>query len=799
MINKDRFQFMVQDQAMDEEHFHQEVELLYILEGAADINVEKKVSKLGTDDIYVVNANRRHSFRTQDGEIMMLRLLISYQLVTEQSAGGEVIFWCDSSVSESDKYARLRRLLRQMLQHYVENRDYVDSYGYLADCYAVLEYLSAHFMLRASDLQRNEDTDRYEERLRQINHYIYNNYDQPISMKELSEKLYLSNGYLSRFFKKNYGMSFAGYLTNVRVFHAADDLIYTDEPITRIAYNNGFTSAALFNKVFKKSYGQTPSEFRRQKAKKAEKDDRLHQEELEKRLEKMLETDDLAGDGELQTKKEVSGEYTVQFYDDLKNCWGNTINFGDASNLLHSSMREHLTQLHDALGFQYVRFWGLFVEDFFIRPEQEHYNFSQIDSVLDFILEIGMKPHIELGIKPRMIHYKPGEADVRSQVTMSDYSIQEWERLMKAFMRHLSHHYGQDILDDWRMELWFDESWRQEESSEEKYLRFFQAAYTAVKSCNEKIQLGGYGIRMDAGFDRRLAFLKKWNRSECRPDFLSVMFYAYERREDGIDRYAKRNTDDKALLHSLVKEKALIADSGMWDLPLIVSEWNLTPSVRNFINDTTFKAAYIIKNTIDMYGKVDIAAYCAGSDRQHSSFDTPDILFGGTGLLTRDAVMKPAAFAYDFLKRLYPYYIGREENYLITTDRHDNYSIVCHNQQVLNYNYYLTAENEMERDAMWKYYEGRTKLLLNIKLEGVTEGTYRVKEYRINENSGSVLKIWADLDYESELSRNDLKYFRRVCEPNMTIRTVASSDGDLVIEDELQPNEITLLHIRYSV
>jgi AraC-like DNA-binding protein/beta-xylosidase len=541
-----------------------------------------------------------------------------------------------------------------MLQHYVENRDYVDSYGYLADCYAVLEYLSAHFMLRASDLQRNEDTDRYEERLRQINHYIYNNYDQPISMKELSEKLYLSNGYLSRFFKKNYGMSFAGYLTNVRVFHAADDLIYTDEPITRIAYNNGFTSAALFNKVFKKSYGQTPSEFRRQKAKKAEKDDRLHQEELEKRLEKMLETDDLAGDGELQTKKEVSGEYTVQFYDDLKNCWGNTINFGDASNLLHSSMREHLTQLHDALGFQYVRFWGLFVEDFFIRPEQEHYNFSQIDSVLDFILELGMKPHIELGIKPRMIHYKPGEADVRSQVTMSDYSIQEWERLMKAFMRHLSHHYGQDILDDWRMELWFDESWRQEESSEEKYLRFFQAAYTAVKSCNEKIQLGGYGIRMDAGFDRRLAFLKKWNRSECRPDFLSVMFYAYERREDGIDRYAKRNTDDKALLHSLVKEKALIADSGMWDLPLIVSEWNLTPSVRNFINDTTFKAAYIIKNTIDMYGKVDIAAYCAGSDRQHSSFDTPDILFGGTGLLTRDAVMKPAAFAYDFLKRLYP-------------------------------------------------------------------------------------------------------------------------------------------------
>ena len=799
MVKKDRFQLFISDQAMDEDHFHQDIELLYVLEGAVDIYEEKKTSHLRPDDIYVVNANRRHSFHTEEGGILMLRLLISYQMVVENTPNGEAIFWCDSSVADSDKYARLRRLLRSMLQHYVESRDYTDSYGYLADCYAVLEYLTAHYMLRPSDIQKSDDGDRYEERIRQINHYIYNNFDQPISMKELSEKLYLSNGYLSRFFKKNYGMSFAGYLTNVRVFHAADDLIYTDEPITRIAYNNGFTSAALFNKVFKKSYGQTPSEFRRQRAKKSERDDRQHQEELEKRLEKIMEAGNFGEGGETPEKKEISGEYAVQFYDALKNSWGSTINFGDASNFLHSSMRVHLMILHEALGFKYVRFWGLFVEEFFIRPGQEHYNFSQIDSVLDFIIELGMKPHIELGMKPRVIHYTVGEADLaKNQITMDDYSLEQWERLMRAFMRHLSHHYGQDVLDDWRMELWFDETWRHDIKNGDRYLSLFEATYRAVKECNEKIQVGGYGIRMDTGFETRLAFLKKWNASSCRPDFLSVMFYAYERREDGLDRYARRNTDDEALIHSLNHEKRLIAEAGMWNLPLYITEWNLTPSVRNYINDTTFKAAYIIKNTIDMYGKAEVAAYCAGSDRQHASFDTPDLLFGGTGLLTRDAIMKPAAFAYDFLKRLFPYYIGREENYLITTDRHDNYSIICHNQQVLNYNYYLTSETEMERTAMWKYYEDRQKLELHIKLEGVTEGSYRVKVYRINDTSGSVMKIWEDLDYERELSRNDLKYLRRVCEPNMTIRTVNSSGGDLMIDEVLQPNEITLIRIRYS-
>ena len=241
MIKKERFQLVINDNALDEEHFHQEMELLYILEGDIDVIIEKKVSHLKTDDMYIVNANRKHSFKTK-GSILMMRLLISYQLVTENSVNGEAIFWCDSSVSDSDKYGRLRQRLRQMLNHYVENRNYTDSFGYLADCYGILEYLTAHFMLRASDTYKKDNSDRYEERLSQINHYIYNNYDQPISMKELSEKLYLSNGYLSRFFKKNYGMSFAGYLTNIRVFHAADDLLYTDDPITRIAYNNGFNA-----------------------------------------------------------------------------------------------------------------------------------------------------------------------------------------------------------------------------------------------------------------------------------------------------------------------------------------------------------------------------------------------------------------------------------------------------------------------------------------------------------------------------------------------------------------------------
>lgn len=798
MIKKERFRFAIEDTAKDEEHFHQDIELFYVLDGELDVRVEDKLSHLKTDDIFLVNSSRKHSFHTP-GTILLLRLLINYQMISEGSQGGEAIFWCDSSVTANDKYDKLRKILRGMLTHYLENRDYTDSYGYLSDCYLVLEYLTVHFMLRPGDVKISGDADRYEERLRQINNYIYHNYDQPISMKELSEKLYLSNGYLSRFFKKNFGMSFAGYLTNVRIYHAADDLLYTDEPITRIAYNNGFTSAALFNKVFKKTYGQTPSDFRKQAARASKETDPAHQEYLEKRLEKMLVADEDGFGRDADENITAGGEYNVQFYEPLKDGWRNTISFSDASNLLHPSIREHLMLMKEALGFEYVRFWSLFTEEFFIRPDQEEYNFSQIDSVLDYVLELGMKPHIELGMKPKTIHYEIGDTRKAAQQTMDDFTPESWERLMRAFMRHLSHRYGQDVMDGWRMELWFDEDWRLDPENGARYLAFFDATWHAVKSCNENIRLGGYGIRMDTGFELRKELLRRWMQKEAKPDFLSIVFYAYERKEDGLDRYARRMTDNEAMVHFLNRELGIFKEAETGPVPVIISEWNLTPSVRNMINDSTFKGAYIIKNLIDTYGLTELTVYGAGSDRQYTSFDTPDLLFGGTGLLSKDGIMKPAAFAFDFMNRLFPYYIGRDEHCLITTDRHDNYAIVCHNQQELNYNYYLTPEPEIEKESMWKYYEGRKKLTLKIRLEGVIDGVYKIKTYRINDSSGSVLKIWGDMEYEKELSRNDLKYLRRACEPAMTIRHEEAHEGDLLIEEEMQPNEILLIRVRYSV
>lgn len=794
-MKREDFTLSIESTVSDRMHFHQDIELLFVLEGNVKVILENKEICLGKEDIYVINSNARHSLET-NGDVLLIRLQIRYQTVVKGAEMEDIKFWCDSTMSENSNYDELRRLLFVMIRHYAENKTYMQTFEFLSDCYGILNCITSQFMMRPTELVMSDDGDRYEDRIRQINHYIYQNYDHDISLKELSEKLYLSNGYLSRFFKKNYGMNFAQYLTKVRVFRAADDLRYSDDSITRIAYNNGFTSAALFNKVFKKFYGQTPSEFRKNTTEQIEKaqDPKIQEERIGKLLAR-----EMADQEEVKDSSQVSGDFNVRVYNKLEDNWRDIINFGDAANLLHSTMREHLMLLRQALGFKYVRFHSLFTEEFYIRPDQDEYNFTQIDSVLDFIMEQDMKPFIDLGIKPRMVVHEIGTSDVERSTGMEIYTVESWEHLIRSFMRHVAKRYGQNAMDDWKMEVWFDEEWRYDLEKGDLYLEMFRVTYDAVKAVNKNIQVGGYGIRMDVGHKRRQEFLEKWNRQYYRPDFLTVMFYGYKRGNDETEQSASRVTDNDIIFHLMKKEKELIAQAGMEDLPLILNEWNLTPSVRNYINDTSFKGAYIIKNTLDLYGSVWQMGYAIGSDRQSLSFDSGEMIFGGGGLLTKDAIMKPAAFAFDFLNRLYPYFIGKNSNMLITTDAHHNYGIVCHNQQLLNYNYYLTPEASMDRTSMWKYYKDSKKLKIHIRLDGVTGGCYRIKLYRINEQYGNIMKVWSDMDYESDLSRNELKYFRRICEPNLIIRKVEAKDGALEIEEEMQPNEITFIDVNYIV
>lgn len=798
---RDKLKLSVLNEVDELEHFHQDIELLYLLEGTLDVTIGEQTTHMKENDVLVVNANKKHMLSGSE-DILYMQIMISYNLVSDVFQSIDVIFWCDSTKDESDRYDELRKILRALLNHYLETHGNTANFGHIALCYRVMDILSMYFLVQAADRENMDDKDKFEDRILQINNYIRANYNQPISLKDLADKLYLSNGYLSRFFKRNYGMSFAEYLTNIRLFHAVDELLYSSAPITRIAYDNGFASVAVFNKVFKKAYGETPSSMRKKaKDQKQEQKEEKHNPEIEKRLEKYFIVDNQSE--EEQDKTGIcQGEHSVLQSEKIKNFWGNTINIGVASELLRSEVQEHVMMLKQALGFKYIRFWNIFSPEFLINVDDPkgNYNFTRLDSLFDFLVNLGLKPHMDLGMKPHMILYNLQSVQVcdereKSYLQVEFMDLKKMEQFLVALMQHLIYRYGRSEVDTWRMEFWFNEGlW--EEKYFDQYFTHFNMIYRTVKKYSEGMQVGGSGLRLDLNAELRERFLRQWNESECRPDFLSAYMYHYERGKENQDCYAKRSTDNEFVLHRVTHLKEQIAKVGMDDINLFITEWNFTASVRNYLNDSCFSGAYIIKNILDIYGKIDDIAHFVATDRTQQYYDSNELLFGGVGILSKDGILKPSGFAFDFLNRLYPYYVGHGENYLISTDQHDSYGIVCHNQKGLSYNYYFTKEDELEKEHLWRYFENRDELEVNLFLKDMSEGTYQIKTYRINEKNGSVFSIWSEMEYEKQLSRNDIKYFRRVCEPKLTIQKMKTEQNEMNLNIKLIANEIAFIRIR---
>ncbi len=786
----------VKDKIEEREHFHQDIELIFVLEGELDILIGEQKTHMEQEDILVINANKKHYMRSSVNTLYA-QLMIDYHTVSEGLQSMNVIYWCDSTKDESDRYNELRRILKVLLNHqFAKTRSGTD-FGHIALCYRVIEMLSMYFLVQTADKETIDDEDRFEERIQQINNYIRANYNQQISLKDLADKLYLSNGYLSRFFKRNYGMSFAEYLTNIRLFHAVDELLYTNTPITRIAYDNGFASVAVFNKSFKKAYDETPSALRRKMREQKETEPvHEHSEEIEKRLEQYLLANQT--EEEMQKGTVCEGVHSVNATEELRSCWSNLINIGAASDLLRSELREHVILLKEALGFQYVRFWNIFSKDMLIDAEQEEgeYNFARLDSILDFLLQHGLKPHLEMGMKPKVIVYNVQKMYMEGTRNVEFLDKTRWQRLVNAMMRHLVHRYGLAEVDTWRLELWFNENKWDEPGSYEEYLGLFKILYQTAKKYSEKIEVGGCGVRLDYQEEMRREFYQKWRTEGCRPDFLSIIYYYYDRGEEKQDIYAKRSSDNECMKHRICYEKRLLKEMELDDIPVYITEWNLTASARNYINDSCFKGAYIIKNLLDLYGIAEDTGYFIGSDRFSEHYDSRELLYGGTGLMARDGILKPAGFAFEFMRRLYPYYVGKGEQYLISTDRHNSYGIVCHNQRALGYHYYYTREDQVEKEHLWKYFEDRDALDIQLELKDAVPGTYQVKCYRINEKNGNVLNIWKEMDYEKELSRNDIKYFRRMCEPKLTIQKAEVKDGTLKLNIPMEANEIAFIRVR---
>lgn len=100
--------------------------------------------------------------------------------------------------------------------------------------------------------------------LQQAIDYIRENFREKICVEDLARAGKISKRECYRLFKRQTGISPAAYVTQYRLQKAQRLLCETEKSVTEVALECGFGSSSYFAKVFGRTYGMAPREYRRE-------------------------------------------------------------------------------------------------------------------------------------------------------------------------------------------------------------------------------------------------------------------------------------------------------------------------------------------------------------------------------------------------------------------------------------------------------------------------------------------------------------------------------------------------------
>lgn len=93
--------------------------------------------------------------------------------------------------------------------------------------------------------------------------YIKQNYNKKINVHLIAQTVNMSESHFHSVFKKAFGISPMAFLNKYRLSLAVEYLINTNKTITEIANLVGINDSVYFNKMFRKAYQLSPTEYRR--------------------------------------------------------------------------------------------------------------------------------------------------------------------------------------------------------------------------------------------------------------------------------------------------------------------------------------------------------------------------------------------------------------------------------------------------------------------------------------------------------------------------------------------------------
>lgn len=145
--------------------------------------------------------------------------------------------------------------LYQLEQQFLHKVDYAHHYSVIEDALMdAAKFISKHSV--------PEEASKLNPAF--ISQYIELHYMENLYLEDIAEVMETSPKYFSSYFKKTFGINYVEYLNKVRLFHARELLKDTSYTVAEIGEKTGYLNSSTFSTTFRKFFGISPSEYRKQ-------------------------------------------------------------------------------------------------------------------------------------------------------------------------------------------------------------------------------------------------------------------------------------------------------------------------------------------------------------------------------------------------------------------------------------------------------------------------------------------------------------------------------------------------------
>ena len=240
-------------------HFHRELELILILDGSGSVRIGEEVCPAGADALFLVNSNESHSFDSPDGHLLCLIVQISSGFLRDVVPELRELTFRSGRVPDAD--GGLRARIRETALVFLGQGDLygLRTVAGVADILVRLADTLPHGILPETP----KSADRLA-RMRTWADYIDEHAETGVTLEDLGKAEGLSPTYLSHLFRSYFGIRFQEYLSNVRFEKALALASNPDLSVYDLALASGFSDPKYLNERFRKQFGCTVKQYRRQ-------------------------------------------------------------------------------------------------------------------------------------------------------------------------------------------------------------------------------------------------------------------------------------------------------------------------------------------------------------------------------------------------------------------------------------------------------------------------------------------------------------------------------------------------------